>query len=260
MRAAVLFLMWWFAVVAHAQSLEIIQLHNRPADQVLPVVRPLLEAGASASGSGFQLFIRASPGNLAQIRQVVASLDRPARQLVIYVRQDAQGTSNRLAAAAGAQLAPGDSRVRAGIDDRTVGTGDNAAQQVRAQEGVPAYISAGSSTPVVASSVTRTVNGVVVQQTVTPREISSGFYVTPRVNGDNVFLDISTQRQTPGNSGPGSADTNRMSSTISGKLGAWIELGGVSQAQSSSVRGIGSSISSSDASSRSVYVKVEEAR
>lgn len=259
-RFAGLFLIWLYAAIAQAQSLEIIQLRNRPADQVIPVIQPLLEQGGSVTGSGFQLFVRAGPANLAQIKQVVANLDRPPRQLVIYVKQDAEGVGTRAAAGASVRLAPGDSRVSAGIEDRTVGTRDNAAQQVRAQEGVPAYIAAGTSTPLPTSTVTRTVNGVVVQQSVTPREISSGFYVTPRVNGDTVFLDISTQRQTPGNLGPGSADSSRISSTVSGRLGAWIELGGVSQSRSADASGIGSRISSTDASSRSVYVKVEEAR
>ena len=245
---------------AVAQSLEIIQLRNRPADQVLPVIQPMLEKGGTASGNGFQLFVRTTPANLAQIRQIIASLDRAARQLVIYVRQDAAGQGARFDAAAGVTLSPGNSSVRGRVGDTVSSNSDSAAQQVRAQEGVAAYISAGTSQPVVSRSVTRTVNGVVVQESVTPREINSGFYVIPRINGDTVFLDISTQRDTPANLGPGSANTNRLSSTVSGRLGTWIELGGASTAQSASSSGILSRSSSTDASARSTYVKVEEAR
>ena len=68
---------------ARAQSLEIIELRNRPAEQVIPIVQPMLEKGGALSGTGFQLFVRTSPANLAQIRQMVASLDRAARQLII---------------------------------------------------------------------------------------------------------------------------------------------------------------------------------
>jgi type II secretory pathway component GspD/PulD (secretin) len=245
---------------AWAQSLEIIQLRNRPADQVLPLIQPLLAPGGTASGSGFQLFVRTTPANLAQIRQVLASLDRAARQLVIYVKQDASGQGGRSELSAGVTLSPGNSSVRGRAGEATVSSMDAATQQLRTQEGVPAYISAGTSEPLVARSVTRTVNGVVVQDSVIQRDINSGFYVTPRVNGDTVFLDISTQRDTPGNLGPGSANTNRISSTISGKLGAWIELGGTSVSQSSQSSGVLSRAASSDASARSTYVKVEEAR
>jgi len=248
------------AAWAHAQSLEIIQLKSRPADQVLPVIQPLLAPGGTASGSGFQLFVRTTPANLAQIRQVIASLDRAARQLVIYVRQDAAGQGARAELEAGVVLSPGRSSVRGNVGESVTSSRDNAAQQVRTQEGVAAHISSGTSEPVVARSVTRTVNGVVVRESVMQRDINSGFYVIPRVNGDSVFLDISTQRDTPGNLGTGSANTNRLSSTVSGKLGAWIELGGVSQSQSGESRGMLSRAASSDASARSIYVKVEEAR
>lgn len=230
-------------VPAPAQSLQIIELKHRPAAQVLPVLQPLIEPGGSVSGSGFQLFVRAGPANLEQIRQVVASLDRAPRQLIIYAKQDT------------ARLA-----TRAGSEDRSVGNVDTAAQQVRAQEGVPAYVSSGAITPIDATTVTRTGKGVVVRQTVVPNEISSGFYVTPRVSGDTVFLDIGIQRETPGGRGPGSADTARISTTVSGKLGAWIELGGSATGAAADARDGGSALSSTDASARSVYVRVEEAR
>jgi type II secretory pathway component HofQ len=95
---------------------------------------------------------------------------------------------------------------------------------------------------------------------VTPQNINTGFYVTPRVNGDTVFLDISTQRDTPGQFGPGSANTNRIATTVSGKLGSWIDLGGIDQSQSSESRGILSRERGSSAVARGVQVRVEEAR
>jgi hypothetical protein len=97
-----------------------------------------------------------------------------------------------------------------------------------------------------------------VQDTVTSRDLSSGFYATPRVNGDTVFLDISTQRETPANLGPGSANVSRTSTTVSGKLGEWIEVSGVTQSRS--VEGSGTLARSSEAASLSqrVFLRVEE--
>jgi type II secretory pathway component GspD/PulD (secretin) len=180
--------------------------------------------------------------------------------LVISVRQDADSRSERAAASAGIVLSPGNSRVGGTITDSASQGRDNISQQVRTQEGTPAYIGAGSSVPVIARTVQRTVNGVVVQETVTPRDIVSGFYATPRVNGDTVFLDISTQRDTPGNLGAGSANVNRMSSTVSGKLGQWIEVGGVNQSSASESSGILSRSSDAGQSTRRVFLRVEEAR
>lgn len=258
-RGAIL-LLAFVCAWAQAQSLQIIQLHNRPADQVLPVIQPLLAPSGTASGSGFQLFVRTTPENLAQIRQVVASLDKAARQLVIYVKQDAAGQGGRSGVGVGGTLAPGAGGAHGSVYDSTSTARDAVAQQVRTQEGVPAYISASTSEPLVTRSVARTRNGAAVQERVVPRELNSGFYVTPRVNGDIVFLDIGAQRETPGSQGPGSADTSRVRTTVSGRLGQWIELGGASTARAQDSRGVLSSAASGDASARSIYVRVEEAR
>lgn len=243
-----------------AQSLEIIELRNRPAEQIIPVVQPLLERGGTVSGSGFQLIVRTSTANLAQIRQVVASLDRAARQLVIQVRQDAEARDSRFAAGAGVVLQPGNSRAAGTIVDSAAQGRDNLAQQIRTQEGSPAFIRTGTSQLVQSRTVTRTVNGVVVQETATPRDILSGFYATPRVNGDTVFIDISTQRDTPANLGPGSANVSRAMSTVSGKLGQWIEVGGSNQSRSSESSGILARSSEAGALDSRIYLRVDDVR
>ncbi len=245
---------------AVAQSLEIIELRNRPAEQVIPIVQPMLEKGGALSGTGFQLFVRTSPANLAQIRQMVASLDRAARQLIIQVRQDSDSRDSRFDARAGVVLEPGNSRAGGSITDSASQGRNNIAQQVRTQEGSPAFIQAGTSQLVPSRTVTRTVNGVIVQETATPRDITSGFYATPRVSGDTVYLDISTRRDTPGNLGAGSANVNRASTTVSGKLGQWIEVGGTSQARSSEGSGILARSSEAGSLDQRIYLRVEEAK
>ena len=251
---------------AAAQSLEIIELRNRPAEQILPLLQPLLTSGGSVSGAGFQLFVRTGAANLAQIRQVVASLDRAARQVMISVRQDFGAATS--AAGVGAQIVlhPGNSSGRGSLDDRTSTARDDVAQQVRAQEGSQAWIQTGSSMVMTQRSVTRTVNGVIVQENPVQRDFNTGFYVTPRISGDTVHLDIATQRDTPDATGArggtrvDAASTSRVSSTVSGKLGAWIELGGSSHAQASEARGILSRSSDAGSQERRIYVKVDEIR
>ena len=254
----------WIALAgvssALAQSLEIIELRHRPAEQVIPIVQPMLEKGGALSGNGFQLFVRTSPANLAQIRQMVASLDRAARQLIIQVRQDADSRDSRFDARAGVVLEAGNSRAGGSIVDSASQGRSNIAQQVRTQEGAPAYIQAGTSQLVPSRTVTRTVNGVVIHETVTPRDIASGFYATPRISGDHVYLDISTRRETPGNLGTGSANVNRASTTVSGKLGQWIEVGGTSQARSSEGSGILARSSEAGSLDQRIYLRVEEAK
>ncbi|HEY9530001.1 MAG TPA: secretin N-terminal domain-containing protein, partial [Burkholderiales bacterium] len=69
-----------FAVAAAAQqALEIIPLRYRTAEQVLPVLRPLLETGATLTGQRNQLIVRTSSANLAELRQALEAIDRPLR-------------------------------------------------------------------------------------------------------------------------------------------------------------------------------------
>lgn len=260
-RVLLLFLAAWTATPQlQAQGVEILQLRHRPADQLIPIIRPLLDQGGAVTGTGFQLIVRTSPGNLAQIRQVVASLDRAARQLLITVRKDADSRDSRSVAEANVLLAPGASRVTGNIIDSAAQGRDNLSQQIRTQEGVPAQIQTGSSQMLRNQTVTRTVNGVVVQESFTPRDIVSGFFVTPRVNGESVTLDISTRRETPADLGPGSANTNRTVSTVTGRLGEWIEVGGINQSRASEGSGILARSSEAGALDRRIFLRVEEVR
>jgi hypothetical protein len=244
-----------------AQPLEIIELRHRPAEQVIPIVRPMLDRDGAITGTGFQLMVRTSPQNFAQIRQMVASLDRAARQLIIQVRQDRDGREARFDARGNVILSPGASRAAGTVADSTSQGAGAITQQVRTQEGAPAYVSTGTSQLVPQRNVRRTVNGVVVQDTVAERDISSGFYVTPRVNGDNVFLEISTQRDTPNPAlGAGGANISRSATSVSGRLGEWIEIGGVNQTSVNEGSGLLSRSSASSSQNTRIYLRVEEAR
>src|SRR5437660_621554 len=68
-------------------ALEIIGLRHRTAEQVIPALQPLLEPGATLSGQGAQLFVRASPANLAELRRALDAVDRPQKLLLIPVRR-----------------------------------------------------------------------------------------------------------------------------------------------------------------------------
>ena len=90
-------------VVSAQQGLEIIALRHRTVEQVLPVLQSLVEPGGTLSGSRGQLFLRASPANVAEIKRALEAIDRPSRRLEILVRfDDAQDRSRRELGASGA--------------------------------------------------------------------------------------------------------------------------------------------------------------
>jgi hypothetical protein len=270
-RSVLLMLAMLAGVPALADELEIIDLHHRRADDIIPIVLPLLEAGGALTGADDKLFVRSSPANLAQIREAVAAIDRPQRQLLITVGQgsvDARdGTSVRGSATIGSgDVRVGVNRPPAGGSGATVIAGSRSVQtdqqntsSVRALEGSEAYISVGQSVPITSTTVTTGWHPPVAQQSTSYRDVTSGFYATARVSGDLVTLEISSRQQAyrPRDE---TIDTKGATSVVTGRLGEWIDLGAVRETQSGSSSGLlvwGRHTGSSEYSAR---VKVDEIR
>jgi len=229
-------------------SLEIIPLRHRTADQVVPVLQPLVEPGGSLTGQGNQLIVRASPRNLADIRIALEAIDRPQRRLVISVRFEdalATGSSGISADRAGVRISDSRSTRDARVD-----------QRVQVLEGGRATIASGQSRPLQQRQVIRTPGGVLIQDSTVVQEVATGFDVVPRIAGRNVMLEIAPQRETAGPMG--SVQTHRASSTVSAPLGEWFELAASEQGADRDQRGILSSRQSSAAGSRRIWLKVEE--
>ncbi len=260
------------AGTAVADEVEVIPLHHRTAEQLIPTVRPLVAPGGAVTGMQSSLIVRSTRANIEEIKRVVAALDRAPRRLLISVRQNAGGVSDRQSISAGGtvsgsqgsvsvgQGAPAGSGVNARILDSSRTTDERVEQQVQALEGSPAYISVGSSRPVPARSTTVGPGGVVVSQGLVYQDVSTGFTVVPRLAGDRVTLDINPRRESANRLPPGSVSTREIVTTASGRLGEWIELGGMNQSSARDERGILSRDSATQQSSGRVWVKVDEIR
>jgi type II secretory pathway component GspD/PulD (secretin) len=247
--------------------LEIIPLKHRTVDQVLPVLRPLVEPGGTLAGQNNQLIVRASPANLAEIRRVLESIDTPLRRLMISVRfEDAaqardSSVDSRVVVRAGEAGTSGSATVR--IQESHSARDERVDQRVQVLEGGRAYIASGESRPLRQQNVVRTPGGAVVTESTVIQEAASGFEVVPRIAGDTVMLDIVQQREAfaPGRQGAaGVMQGQRASSSVSGRLGEWFELGGVSGSSVRNERGILSARDASASGDRRIWVKVEEVK
>lgn len=284
MRPFLLFALLVFAVPALAQQqVEIIELRHRTVEDVLPVLQPLLEPGGALSGMSGQLIVRASERNLAELKKVLAAIDRPPRQLVIHVsqnrgvdsRQQGLGVSGNVEigdnvriAGSGAAM-PGDAGVevrqggsRVGVQGGDVRrTGEERTDQfVRVLDGGQAFIRIGRSLAVPFRRVAAGPGGVTVTDGVVYRDIGQGFQAVPRLAGDRVTVEISPQFDSSGGSRTGDVETQRLTTTVTGRLGEWIELGGSSQlTQGAETRTTGMSAGEMH-DTRGVWLRVEEAR
>jgi hypothetical protein len=254
--------------LAWAQGvLEIIPLRHRTVDQVLPVLRPLLEPGGTLSGQSNQLIVRTSAANLAEIRRVLDSIDTRLRRLVISVRFEDAGQArdssvdSRVVIRAGEGGGGASAAVR--IQDSRSARDERVDQRVQVLEGGLATIASGESRPLRQQNVVRTPSGTVITESTVMQEAASGFEVVPRLAGDTVFLDIAPQREAfaPGRQGAaGVVQGQRVASSVSGRLGEWFELGGTSGASVRDERGILSARDARASDSRRIWVKVEEVK
>lgn len=268
------------AGAAHAQQqLEIINLRSRTADQVLPQLRPFIEPGGTLSGMNNQIFIRASDVNRRQIKELLAAIDRPPRRLVISVRQDADSTASArggevsgsvssggtriesrrtVIGGAGVTVRRGDDVVRGQVYDSRSAGSERVAQQVQVVEGGKAYINVGTSVPVPLRQVVLTPGGAIVSETTVYRDLGTGFSAEPQLAGDNVTLTISPTHDTPGSYGPGSANIQRLTTTVSGRLGEWMDVGGSVEERSGEEAGTLRYSTRGGSTGRRVQLKVEE--
>lgn len=266
---------------ARAQDrIEVITLNYHTAEQVIPIIQPLVGKDGAVTGMQNRLIIRASSANLAQIKRVLAQIDTVPKRLMITVRQnttrDALARESSVYGTAGGEhgrvtlpQTPGtsDARIEVGGDHNRAGAKitstrdiENSAdvQKVQVLEGNPAFIRAGQSVPYTGRTVYRDARGTTVVDNTQFQDVTSGFYVLPRVSGDQVILEINPQHNTVGSRG--TINVQQASTTISGRLGEWIELGGIGQQADSSGSGTVYSTHNVSADNRSIFVKVEEVR
>lgn len=268
---------------APANELEIISLKHRSADEVLPIIRPLLDAGDVANGMDYQLILRTSPRNLVQIKQLLNSLDTAPRRLRISVIQDvdretlarmaelsgsvgignagritAPGTGNQ--SGLNVHMQQGNDRLNARIDSRDVQDKNHQTQQLQVIEGGQAFVRVGQAVPVPQRQVIQRPWGTEVIDQTQYQEVSSGFYVRPRLRGDNVTLEINTQNDavemTRGRYPQ--ANVQHATTTLSGHLGEWLEMAGVSQQQDTRDSTLTGRSNSQSSEQRNIFIKVEE--
>jgi type II secretory pathway component HofQ len=269
---------------AHAQQqvIEVIPLGYRQADEVIPMLRPLLAPGGTVTGINNRLVVKTTPANLAELKQVLAAIDAKPKQLLISVRQSATADGSRDAASVSGRVGVGDnasvdlprppgtrsdpgvsaqsgnSRIEGRAINSRSARDEAVIQTVRVLEGSSAYINIGQSAPVTNTQVTRTPQGSQITQSTGFVEAGTGFYVTPRVNADRVTLEIGTARDQLRNPNTGAANIQRVNTVVTGRLGEWIEIGGSSETADRSQSSVLARSRDARRDDRRVMLKVDE--
>jgi type II secretory pathway component GspD/PulD (secretin) len=257
-KTAVALALFCLPLGTHAQQvLEVIPLRHASAEQVLPVLRPLLEPHGVLSAHSGQLIVRASPANIADIRRALEAVDRPPRRLEILVRFDDERRLDRQSVRARGTVSNRQGRLEIAADAAELRGRERIDQRVQVLEGGRAVIAMGATRPAVQRQTIRTPAGVVAQETIVMQEATTGVEVRPQLAGDTVILDVAQRRETFAQ-GSGTMQAQRLGTSVSGRLGEWIELGTIAGSERSTEQGVGVHSRRDGHAGRRIWVKVEE--
>ena len=266
--------------LAENMQLEVIPLQKRMVDDVIQIIRPLVAPGGTVTGMNNQLIIKTTPSNLAEIKQLLKQIDHAPRRLMITVKQDVAGDSQFREDSLSGKYSSDDVQIKTGRDHSNEGLSVSAGDKdsniryrtlsgssraddkntfkVQALEGQPAYINQGQSVPVNLSNTVITRNGVVVNRSTDYQDVSSGFYVLPRLNGEQVSLLAATELSSIKPGRHAATNVQGLETTVTGRLGEWMELGGIAQSFNREGRQNFSSSNVRGQELRTVLIKVDE--
>lgn len=283
-----LFFCFSLITIANAQQTvtEVIPLGYRSVSDIIPVVQPLVSPYGSVSGLQGQLIVTATPQQLAQVRKVLKALDEAPVRLLISVKRgktlSAQQGSASIQGRSG-NIAINDGGIRVGTpaiarhkdndylsaqaSSNNQNEDMNITQQVQVLEGREAHIYTGEEIPVRNRGVVSGPGGAYAYDGTEFYPAVTGFYAIPRINGDEVLLEINSVSRNRNNmrvnnrhprQGRQNVAVSNVSTVVAGKLGEWIAIGVINQSGAARQSGIGSISTQQFESNSQIYVRVEK--
>jgi hypothetical protein len=248
-------------VLANGTQVEVIQVMSRPAATLIDTITPLIGEHSSVSAHDDKLIVKGTRAEIDAVRALLRDLDRPARRLLIEVRQIGNQSLSSKDFGYGAhtenvrlgRVAPGsDAGIRfQGIQTRGR---DDGLQRIQALDGLPATIRVGQSVPVYQAFEYIGRYPVARGYEVDYRDTASGFIALPRVHGDQVTVEIFQQQERP--SHEGRFDHQQAATVLRGNLGQWLTLGSIGGTSSDSGDAIGRSFQTRRARDRLLELRV----
>ena len=237
LRPLIAGLMLLFSLNAVADT-QVITLKNRTSADLLPVAQQFIGKDGNVSVYGNQLIVEAPSEKIQSLEALLRQLDKPARRLLITV-----DTSDN-------NLPDTNSSTRV----YSTASRDGGVQQIQATEGVPALIQTGQSIP--QTSTQTDAYGRLSAQTAY-RNVTKGFYITASVTGETVHLAISTNRDRMSQEQPDVVNVQSTDTQVSGPLGQWITVAGISGQNQAGQQGQTLTYSTQNRDDMTLRVKVD---
>lgn len=196
---------------AFGTDISLMSLHYRSAEELAPLLAPLIGPGETLVPHDDQLIVKANPATVTRIKALLEQLDQRQHRLLISVTQTQQRHTQDL-----------DSTIQRQppLAARQQQTRDSAIQQVQTLDGHAAMIEVGQQIPL------RTGYGPGFQYR-QYQPVTTGFTVTPRRIGQEVHLTITPWSDRLEQNQVIATQAAHMDIRI--PLGQWVDLGGVRQ-------------------------------
>ena len=249
---------------------KIFTLQHRFANDLLPIIDPMVGADGTANGIDNQLIIRAQPERMREIEALVAQMDtaRVNRKISVstsnYIQNQRQRTEASGKIKMGSVTIGNDRRAKPNtgnvdIERNTSNTQQSSNQFINVLDGERAFIRVGQVVPLTQEWVTISRRYIQVDRFTDWREVTTGFAVRPRTVGDpinkQVELEI-TPRIAILNS-QGYIDFEELTTVVHTTLGSWVDIGGTMQQNDEVSRKILGMQNSASQQKSSLSVKVD---
>ncbi|HIF17498.1 MAG TPA: nodulation protein NolW [Cycloclasticus sp.] len=232
-KLAIILCLLLVATSANAE-LTFYTLSHKTASDIIPSIKPFLQADETVGAARNELILRVHANNLADIKRLIKKLDQPSHRLIIYVNRNGKfdqqtegyNVNSRVKIGVGSGVNSSYSG-KLKVYSTTDSSNNRNNQSIHVLEGHTAHISEGVSEPITNFSVQQYAGHSHISSNTNYKDASNGFYVTPRLANDSVILDIAPWYESPLSENRSSAKFIRASSVVRGRLNTWIELAGI---------------------------------
>lgn len=244
---------------AGAEEIVTIAVRHRLAEDLAPLIRPLLESGETVVPSGGLLIVKARAERLDDIHSLVEQLDRRAHRLMVTVAQGRGLTRESLGAGVSGTVGAAP-RLHGHLYQTEAQAMGQRTQRVQTLDGQAAMIQVGEQVPLPTQNIVGygPAGTVVLGQSSQYVDASSGFAVTPRLGSGQVTLDIAPWSNRVGRRGNGAIDSQSARTTVRTELGQWVELGGQVDTNSQDQGSLGGHAYSTQTQANRIFLRVDD--
>jgi hypothetical protein len=237
-------------------AFDVIRVYHRPAAEIEALLKPMLNENDQVAVDGAALVVKTSAANLPTIRTLVKKLDVPLQNLLITVLQSEQIGLDELNGENAPILLPGQARPYYSYRTKKQKGGDRK-YTLRVQEGKPAIIES-QRTYSVQNYQSYSYGGGYygAGQSSEQAETGSGFSVTPKLAGQQVWLDIAPWMENGVKNGQITGQEAR--TTVKTDLGKWVEIGSLEESAYSSTNRTKGRVWQTNADRGHIYIKVDK--